>query len=213
MLRDLTGKRFGKLIVLSIAYKKSAKGSRTRIYWNCKCDCGKEIITRSDYITSGQSISCGCSKIMRLTKHGESRTRLYRIYDRMKQRCYNPNHEHYKDYGGRGIIICNDWLSCFDNFSKWAKENGYNDFLTLDRINPNEIYCPDNCRWVNMKIQNNNKRNTIYLKYNGENIPLTILAEKLNIPRHILYSRYKKGWENDKIIFTPINKKIIRKTK
>ena len=124
--------------------------------------------------------------------HGMTRTRLYRIYDAMKQRCYNPDHKKYKDYGARNITICDEWLNDRTTFFNWALSNGYNDNLTIDRIDNNKGYSPDNCRWVDMSIQRYNRRNTILLKYKGEYKTVKEIAQIENISYGTAYTRYVK---------------------
>lgn len=130
--------------------------------------------------------------------HGESYTRLYNIWRQMKARCNNSKHRDYYKYGGRGIKVCEDWNNNFIVFKKWSEENGYDDSLTIDRIDVNKGYNPDNCRWVDYKIQNNNKRDNVYITINGETKTAMQWSELSGIPFTTLMNRYKKGWsEND----------------
>lgn len=157
-LKDLKGQRFGRLVALDFAgYDNNKKGM-----WRCKCDCGNEVVVRTNGLTSGNTKSCGCLRKINNGKrtHGMTRTRLGSIYIGMKQRCFNPKTEHYSCYGGRGITICDEWLgkdgACA--FFEWAKSNGYKEGLTIDRINVNGNYEPSNCRWVDMHVQALNRR-------------------------------------------------------
>jgi len=154
-LIDLTGQRFNRLIVLHDTEKKSGSN---RI-WLCQCDCGRLTEVRGDNLRSDRIKSCGCfrkeiaKEIAKkfMTIHGDAkRARLYRIWGNMKARCYNPNSANYKRYGGKGIKICNKWKNNYLAFKLWALANGYQEGLTIDRINSNGNYCPENCHWVSM---------------------------------------------------------------
>ena len=185
-LIDLTGRRFGKLTVLS---RSENQGLHTR--WKCICDCGniKEVI--GSHLQSGSIVSCGCQSKERISKlnyrHGKSRTRLYNIWCGMKSRCCDVNCASFPKYGGRGIKICDEWFSDFIAFHDWALKNGYSSNLTIDRIDVNGDYSPENCRWETPKNQSNNTRRTILISYLGETMSIKNLSEQLGINYHRLY--------------------------
>ena len=184
--RDLTGLRFGRWTVVSRADDKIMKSGYHEIMWNCKCDCGTERVVRGKSLTGGISQSCGCMRDelqhKMVTKHGGFGTRLYAIWNSMRQRCNNPHHKAFDNYGGRGITICQEWND-YSVFRDWAISSGYDENAprgeyTLDRIDVDGGYCPENCRWSNMTDQARNRRRTILVQYNGEEIPLSEMAEK-----------------------------------
>lgn len=150
---ELCGMRFGHLVVIEDAGQDSYGNRLVR----CTCDCGNEVICRPATLKTGHQKSCGCSR-KRLPEDNRRGTRIYRIWVAMRQRCYNQVSSSYKWYGALGVRVCEEWKEDFDAFKKWALENGYQEDLSIDRINVNGDYEPRNCRWVNMTIQNNNKR-------------------------------------------------------
>jgi hypothetical protein len=157
---DLTGNRYGRLTVLHYVEKKSF-----RPRWLCKCDCGNIKETYGFSLKSGDTQSCGCLAIERTkevnTIHGDSTNKgihpLYRVWSNMLSRCSNPKVEFYANYGGRGIVVCKEWLN-YVPFKEWAMSNGYNSGLEIDRINNNSNYSPENCRWVTGSINSRNRR-------------------------------------------------------
>ena len=153
---DLSGQKFGKLTVLERANPNQKGGAR----WLCQCECGQTTTVDSYSLRSGHTKSCGC---IHGEFHGSSYSRLYGVWNNMRNRCYNPNKESYKHYGGRGIRVCDEWLHSFAAFKEWAMSTGYDPSApygqcTLDRIDVNGNYEPSNCRWVDFKTQANNTR-------------------------------------------------------
>lgn len=209
---DLTGRRFGRLTVI----EKSCLdiGDNGQRYYICRCDCGNMTINYSSDLTCNKTLSCGCYSReiakQRQLKHGQKGTRLYTIWENMKKRCYNAKIANYKNYGGRGIKVCEEWHE-FGQFYEWAMANGYNDKLTLDRIDNNGNYEPSNCRWVDKKTQANNTRSNHYLTYNGRTMTMKQWAEELGISYNLIRDRINKlGWSVEKTFTTP-KKKSARK--
>lgn len=205
-IKDLTGRKFGRLKV--IKYDGSNKYGRA--LWLCQCDCGNTKAIIGSSLLRGLTISCGCynkehSKEVHL-KHKQSYSKLYKVWQAMKTRCYSKNFIYYCNYGGRGIKICDDWKKSFLKFYEWAITNGYKEELTIDRINNDDDYKPNNCRWVTRKQQNNNMRTNIFIEYNGKKQTISELADKYDLSRVALYYRLKRGWNIKKALTTPIKK-------
>lgn len=204
------GTKFGDLVVIGVGedYIQPSNGNHhsTSI---CQCKCGNIKTIPNNDLRKGRIKSCGCmsNEYQRIshTKHGEKYTRLYHIWNSMKKRCLCSTSDNYEYYGGRGISLCDEWLDYIE-FSKWAKSNGYKDNLTIDRINVDGNYCPENCRWVTMAEQNDNKTTTIYLTSNNETYTLSQWSKILNIPYSTLRRRYCfLGWSAEKTLTTPID--------
>jgi hypothetical protein len=158
--QDLTGKRFGKLVVLS---KKEKGTARKSTRWLCRCDCGNDHLTTSTNLRVGDCKSCGCYRIENSRnnnpnkKHSLRYHPLYRVWCGIRYRCSNPNEPGYKYYGAKGIKVCDEWLNDVNSFIKWGMENGYSKGLTIDRIDSKGNYEPDNCQWLT-RIDNSKKR-------------------------------------------------------
>lgn len=208
-LKDLTGKRFGWLIVLEKTEKRS---SSREMVWKCRCDCGNITYVATKNLKSGGTRSCGCYHVMKASidswKHGLCEHKLYSKYYSMLQRCCNTNNPYYHNYGGRGIFVCDEWLdkeNGFLNFYNWAINNGYSDGLSIDRIDNNGNYEPTNCRWITMTEQKNNTRVNVRISYKGEEHTIAELGRLYKIPYGTLVSRIKTyNWDIDKALITPI---------
>ena len=136
----------------------------------------------------------------------KQKTRLHKIWESMRARCYDKNHIHFENYGGRGIYVCGEW-SDYVHFRDWALNNGYSEDLTIDRIDVNGDYCPENCRWVTMKEQQNNKRTNRYISMNGETHTISNWSEITGIKKTTLKERLNSGWSVEKALTTPVRKR------
>jgi hypothetical protein len=195
-LRDLTGKRFGKLTAKKFSHRKGA-----HYYWQFKCDCGNQVVTRADDV--GKAVfSCGCLHKEKVTTHRETKTRLHRIWIGMKNRCNNPKTKDHKNYGGRGIIVCEEWKNSYQNFRDWANANGYSDSLSIDRIDNDKGYSPNNCRWVSQKYQTNNRRSNHLITFNNVTKTVTQWEEFLGFPRNLVFNRLALGWSVERSLTT-----------
>lgn len=203
---DLTGQRFGRWEILRKTESFRRKDGKTESQYVCKCDCGTVKVRKAKDIL-GNSISCGCfrSEYMRnkRTTHGMTDSRLFNIWDSMKQRCRIDNENH-KHWAGKGIAVCDEWLGekGFENFQKWAVENGYADNLTIDRKDTNGNYEPNNCRWVDYYIQNNNSANNVRIECFGETKTIAEWAREYDLAYQTLYSRLKNGWNVERALLT-----------
>ena len=205
-LIDLTGKKFGKLTVVKRVEDHIQKSGAPKAMWLCKCECGGERIAYGQALRASKVIDCGCGyhdqqsvrSREQATTHGGSGTRLYRIWRAMRERCLVPRCKEYKHYGARGISVCDEWLD-FANFRDWAMRNGYDPAAergksTIDRIDVNGNYEPNNCRFVDMAAQNRNTRRSWMIEYNGKTQCISDWARELGIKRLTLRYRLKSGW-------------------
>ena len=205
-LKDLTGQRFGRLVVVGLHPTNTRK-----TYWVCQCDCGNMKVVRSDSLQCGAIRSCGCLKKEQDKKNlvlGNGRrkfaetgvkvggTRLYYTWQGMKSRCYDEHDARYDRYGGRGIKICDEWKDDFMAFRSWALSNGYADDLTIDRIDNDGDYCPDNCRWATHKEQSRNRSSNINIKIGNSTRTLTEWCEIFQVDYKIVHGRYKRNGFN-----------------
>ena len=191
---DLSGKRFGRLIVVSYA-GQDLKGHSS--LWDCRCDCGKTKIVRRKSLKNGETTSCGCYSSectsARFKKHGFKNHRLYIIWKSMRQRCNCITNQRYHDYGGRGITICQEWDE-FTEFYSWAMANGYNSTLTIERKEVNGNYCPENCTWILPELQSSNRRNNHRLTFDGQTKTISEWSRDMGGDFNLVYRRIKRGW-------------------
>jgi hypothetical protein len=196
---DLTGQRYGRLVVRE-RVQQHMKGQAR---WLCLCDCGNTTVVQSYDLRSGNTQSCGCQRRVNFKHkiHGHSQKRIYAIWKGMKSRCSNPNRKCYSDYGGKGIKVCSEWEEDFQAFYNWAIENGYNDELTIDRIDPDGNYEPSNCRWADNLMQGNNKTDNIYVECEGETHTISEWSRITGIKYGTLYNRIVNlMWEPKKAL-------------
>lgn len=209
----ITNQKFGRLIAIKIDEERSTP---QRTYWLCQCDCGNpKLISVYLYsLTSKKTKSCGCIKKEGIVykKHGETskdknhKSRLYSIWDGMIQRCTNSKNTRYNDYGGRGIKICEEWMD-FIKFKDWALNNNYKNHLTIDRVDNDSNYTPDNCRWVTSFIQARNKRDTLYVMYKNKKYGFCELLQEKQLSEYYkqIYTRiFDFNWSIEESIDIPI---------
>lgn len=186
----------GKIVNHLTAVKFSHINKYGHSCWEYRCICGKLLVRDSNAVNRGSPKSCGCKKL-NLSKD-QTRKSLFRTYQNMITRCTRPVHSGFKNYGGRGIFICKSW-NRFEVFKKWAIKNGFQIGLTIDRINVNKGYSPFNCRWVTRSYQAMNKRNSIYILYNGVNKSIGEWSKITGLHTSLIYSRKRAGMDNSTI--------------
>lgn len=206
---DLVGRKFGRLFVVEEGERKIDSDGRHRTSVKWICDCGATVTVRATRVRNGKTLSCGCIQkenlAMRNSIHQSCQTRLYRIWCAMKTRCDNPNTSIYKNYGGRGITVCDEWRNSFECFQKWALKSGYDDSKSVDRIDNNGNYTPANCRWATKIEQANNKRSNRMLYHNGVYKTVSEWAKVLNLPVYLIEDRVNKlGWSVEEALTLPI---------
>lgn len=184
------GKKFHKLKIVDFVYKNK------RWLWKCECECGKTSVVYPNQVIRGKTTSCGCNRSVTFTemhyKHGKSGTRIYKIWKDMRRRCNINDIQHNRHYGDRGISVCDEWED-FDTFYEWAMENGYNDKMSIERIDVNGNYTPNNCKWIPVEEQTFNTRKTINITIGGISKPIGQWADELGLKRTTVYSRMRRG--------------------
>lgn len=205
--KDIAGQRFGRLIAVEYLGKS---------LWLCKCECGNKSSPNGRDLRNGITKSCGCLQRdivgKRATKHGMAGTRIYKTWSNMKSRCNNPNATKYEIYGGKGIRVCKEWLN-FEGFYNWAIESGYRDDLSIDRIDGEKDYTPDNCRWTTYKVQGNNTSQNHPLTFKGKTQNISQWAEELELDSNTLNTRIMRGWDVEKALTTPTIQNLERDNK
>lgn len=203
---ELKGQTFNRLLVI----KRVENNKWGQAQWLCKCNCKKQvtIIVSTSKLKSGHTQSCGCLweeavEESRIT-HNLSKEPIYYVWNTMKARCYNPKNKSYKDYGGRGIKVCEEWKNNFKDFYSWAISKNYSKGLTIDRINVNGDYCPENCKLSTQKEQGNNKRNNHYLEFNNQSHTISEWADITGLKRDTLKRRIYLGWSVERALTTPV---------
>ena len=205
---DLSGQRFGRLIVIERVENYVSPSGNPKVRWRCKCDCGNEAIVTSENLRKGSTKSCGCWNIERVSemnyKHGYTRDgkheRLFGVWCGMKQRCNDQKHDFYHRYGALGITVCEEWINDYPAFRSWAYANGYDENAplnqcTIDRIDHSKGYSPENCRWVNQKVQSNGLCTNRILTYYGVSHTMSQWADILQMDYGVLHSRIERGWD------------------
>ena len=209
---DLNGQTFGRLKVI----RKAGVNKRRETIWECLCSCGKTTTAKTYQLRNGSKRSCGCLSVEkareRRTVHGEWGTRLHQLWKGMKARCYNPNHAFYKNYGGRGIKVCPEWKEDFLQFKNFMISIGYDETLptgeqTIERIDVNGDYEPNNCKLVSRKEQNINKRNNHKVTYKGETKTVTEFAEEYGLDVENVLNRINNyGYSIEEAMEKPVRK-------
>lgn len=212
------GQRFGRLTVIELSHrehvvKKNSKGNYYKYFYKCLCDCGKECVANEDSLRGNRRKSCGCLRTENARRslhsinagkeHNLSKHPLYRTFHGLKKRCYNKNCKSYKDYGGRGITICDEWLNSFKSFYDWAMANGYEKGLSIERIDVNKGYSPENCTWIPFGDQAKNTRRSVFYEYKGEKKILGDWAKQYNLPFTCVRRRIDRGWSLERALNTP----------
>lgn len=195
---DISNQRFGRWTVLSHAGLH---------LWNCRCDCGNAKSVDAGSLRSGRSNGCiKCHPALGNRRtHGQKRTRIYTIWNRMKGRCENPADAAFPRYGGRGITVCEDWRRSFETFRDWALANGYEAHLTIDRRDNNLGYTPANCWWATYAQQNRNSRRNRPVIYKGRSVLVCDLAIEVGLPQDVLKNRILRyGWPIELAVSTPV---------
>lgn len=204
---DLTGQKFNRLL----AIERFKKPNRSEYYYKCVCDCGNITIVSGNALRKGKTKSCGCymKKLASemFSTHRKSSTVLYKRWSGIKERCYSPNSTKYYRYGARGIKMCDEWKNDFIKFYDWSINNGFSENLTIDRIDVNGDYCPENCKWSNNIEQANNKTNSRFITYKGKTQTVAQWSRETGVAYDNIIARLRLGWDVDSIFTKPADNK------
>ena len=205
--KDLTGKRFGRLVVLEFVEIR-----KHNTFWKCQCDCGNITVKQGTSLSQGFTRSCGCLQRETRSKNGKSNKihkcsdkKLMGVWRSMMYRCQNKKSNRYHRYGGRGIKVCDEWQD-IDTFTDWALANGYQHGLTIDRIDLDGMYCPENCRFVDIMEQANNRSTSAFVEYKGERKTVTQWSRITGLQASTIYYRLKHGWSVEDALEKPLRK-------
>jgi hypothetical protein len=199
--KDYAGMRFGKLTVERIVGKYYGK-----TLWRCRCDCGKSVDVPSNRLNTKRFRSCGCAVKEILTTHGGTRTPLYRVWAAAKDRCFCQSNKQYRDYGGRGIGMCDEWRN---DFAAFRRDMGPRPVGTsIERVNNDGDYEPSNCVWASREVQCRNKRNNIWLEIDGVSAIASDWSRLAGVSKATLLDRLKGGWDAKRAVFTPVRKRV-----
>ncbi len=203
-IQDIIGKRYSRLVVL----RENGRTKHGMRIFECRCDCGNSVNVPIASLQNGNTRSCGCIR----NKYGYipvKNSKLYKVWSSMKDRCNNPHNRSYRNYGGRGIYVCNEWQNDYGAFMTWAYNSGYQEGLSIDRINNDGPYSPDNCRWATRVEQQNNTRLNRYIEFNGECKTISEWAKQLGIKQHTLQLRLKR-WPLCRALTEPRHRERVR---
>lgn len=202
-IKDYIGKQINYLTPIAEVSERAKDGSKQ---WLFKCQCGQFVKVAPARVISGHKQSCGC--LQNADRHGVYKTKLYKCWSKMKTRCYNKQHDRYKNYGGRGITVCDEWLHDFQAFHDWAMANGYQEGLTIDRIDVNGNYEPANCRWATWREQSRNRTTNRLVTLHNETHCIVEWAEITGISQKVIANRIRANWPVEKALTTPVQKRL-----
>lgn len=215
--KDLTGQRFGRLLVVGLIRRSGIgpSGKRVNSMWECLCDCGEIAYVNTGPLTTGKQESCGCLRLENVTKHGLHKDPLYSIWLGIWHRCFNPSHMHYDRYGGRGVTMSPEWVSDVGMFISEVREalgDRPSEKHTIDRVDNDGDYVLKNLKWSTQIEQANNRSSTVWLTYGGVTLSMALMCEKLDLDQNTVGQRIRRGWTTDRALSTPTRYPFSRKT-